>query len=173
MTEFTFVAEQPEHHDRIEILLDKVFGTDRRNKTTYKLRTRGAQLDALSFVCVKDGVLQGTIRYWPVRIGQEEALLLGPLAIEPEIRGCGLGLQLMRHSLALAGDQGYQNVILVGDQPYYARAGFAKVRQGKITLPGPVDPDRLLFLELQPGSFKRLTGQVEAAGRGCGPWPRT
>lgn len=170
MTEFTFVAEQPEHHDRIEILLDEVFGTGRRNKPTYKLRTMGAQLDALSFVCVIDNVLHGTIRYWPIRIGKEEALLLGPLAIDPEIQGLGLGLQLMRHSLALAGDQGYQNVILVGDQPYYARAGFTKVRRGKITLPGLVDPDRLLFLELQPSSFKRLTGLAEAVGRGSNLW---
>ena len=56
---------------------------------------------------------------------------------------------------------GHRLVILVGDEPYYARVGFKRVPDGRIELPGPVDPDRLLYLELTPGAL--------AAGEGPGP----
>jgi predicted N-acetyltransferase YhbS len=51
-------------------------------------------------------------------------------------------------------------VILVGDEPYYARAGFKKVPRGHLQLPGPVDPDRLLAVDLQGGDIARLQGAV-------------
>ena len=47
--------------------------------------------------------------------------------------------------------EGFALVLLVGDMPYYGRFGFAPVPPGQITLPGPVDPARLLALELEPG----------------------
>ena len=53
-------------------------------------------------------------------------------------------------------------VILVGDAPYYSRFGFTPVPPGQITLPGPVDPTRLLWLELAAGFRDRVAGAVEA-----------
>jgi predicted N-acetyltransferase YhbS len=56
-------------------------------------------------------------------------------------------------------------VLLVGDMPYYGRFGFQPVPFGQITLPGPVDPARLLALELIPGSLADAAGQVKAYAR--------
>ena len=55
-------------------------------------------------------------------------------------------------------------VILVGDAPYYARFGFTPVPPGRLTLPGPVDPARLLWLELADGFGAGASGAVEALG---------
>ena len=55
-------------------------------------------------------------------------------------------------------------VLLVGDEPYYARLGFKRVPPGQITLPGPVNPDRLLAAELAPGALAGYSGRVAADG---------
>ena len=49
--------------------------------------------------------------------------------------------------------------------PYYGRFGFKPVPPGQITLPGPVDPARLLALELVPGALAATTGMVRATAR--------
>jgi predicted N-acetyltransferase YhbS len=52
--------------------------------------------------------------------------------------------------------------LLVGDEPYYARLGFRRVPRGQITLPGPVDPERLLVVELASGALANYSGPVGA-----------
>jgi predicted N-acetyltransferase YhbS len=51
-------------------------------------------------------------------------------------------------------------VILVGDAPYYARVGFKAVPAGLLEMPGPVDPARLLYLELAAGELDLAEGLV-------------
>ena len=141
------VAEAPEgkQEDAVAALLDLAFGPGRLARSAYRLREAGAPVDGLSFVALEDGALLGSIRYWPIRIGAAEALLLGPLAVHPDRQGEGIGLGLMRRSLRAAEGQGRSGVLLVGDPPYYARVGFAAVAPGRIAFPGPVDEARLLW----------------------------
>ena len=49
--------------------------------------------------------------------------------------------------------------ILVGDEPYYARADFKRI-EGKVLMPGPFDQARMLFRELKPGAAKGLSGLI-------------
>jgi predicted N-acetyltransferase YhbS len=51
-------------------------------------------------------------------------------------------------------------VLLVGDEPYYGRMGFLRTASGRITFPGPVDPARVLYCELQPGAVEGVSGKV-------------
>src|SRR6185312_16194472 len=105
-------------------------------------------------VCRIDGQLAAALRFTPVTIGGKAgALLLGPLAVDPAFanQGHGRGLISAAHDDARAA--GIALVVLVGDEPYYARLGFKRVPRGQITLPGPVDLDRLLAVELAPGSL--------------------
>jgi predicted N-acetyltransferase YhbS len=74
----------------------------------------------------------------------------------------------MCQTLAMAKASGHKLVLLVGDAPYYARVGFAQVPEGQVLLPGPVDPKRLLFLELADGAFDDAQGLVMAAHRYVG-----
>ena len=105
------------------------------------------------------GVPVGAIRYWPVRIGDQPVLLLGPIAVHPTAQGEGLGAYLMRESLHRAADMGWQRVMLVGDLPYYARFGFVKLAD--VEMPPPTNPDRVLGLELVEGAWAGVSGHVE------------
>ena len=150
-------------HDAIEHLLDLSFGIDRRTKASYRLREGSHPEPGLAMV-VRDAQvgLAGTIGFWPLCIGHDgsEALLLGPLAVHPERQKLGIGLALMREGLSRARVLGHRLVLLVGDAPYYAKVGFAKLPHGQIIMPGAVNPERFLYLELQPGALAGVSGLV-------------
>jgi predicted N-acetyltransferase YhbS len=152
-------ADQP----AIEHLLDLSFGIDRRTKTSYRLREGSHVVAGLSLVIRDEGVgIAGAISFWPLTIGEEgaPALLLGPLAVHPERQNLGVGLALMREGLKRAKAQGHRLVILVGDEPYYARVGFKKLPGELLLMPGPTNPERFLYLELVPGALDGVSGMV-------------
>lgn len=163
-TEFTIQLQNGVEAELIDHLLDEAFGIERRVLTSYRLREGVAPVPELSYAAWLDGSLVGSLRFWPVVIGDTwEALLLGPLAVAPRLRGRGCGIELMQTGLARAAELGHQRVILVGDEPYYARVGFARVPDGKLFMPGYVDPDRLLYKELMQGAMDGVTGLVGRA----------
>lgn len=160
-TEFSLRPEAAGDAAHVETVLDVAFGPGRHTRTAYRLREGTADLRDLAFVAEAGGALIGSIRYWPIRVGgRRDALLLGPLAIRPDWQGMGCGIALMTHTLELAKAQGHRLVILVGDLPYYSRVGFSRIAPGQVTLPGPVDPTRLLWLELEPGASDGVSGEV-------------
>lgn len=152
-------ADQP----AIDHLLDLSFGIDRRTKTSYRLREGSHATPGLSLVIRDDGAgIAGAISFWPLAIGEDgvSALLLGPLAVHPERQNLGVGLALMREGLMRAAAQGHRLVVLVGDEPYYGRVGFKKLPRDLLLMPGPLNPDRFLYLELQPGALDGASGMV-------------
>ena len=154
----------PFDHHAIEHLLDLSFGSDRHSKTSYRLREGNAPVQGLSLVVRDPGVtLSGTISFWPLAIGakQSPALLLGPLAVHPDRQKLGIGLALMEEGIARAKGQGHALLLLVGDEPYYARVGFKRLNRDLISLPGPVNPDRFLFLELKSGALDGVSGLAQ------------
>lgn len=138
--------EQPADHDAIEDLLDRAFGIRRRLKISYRYRIGIAPVRDLCLIAETDGQLVGAIRYWPIRLGPRPALLLGPLAIEPQLRGRGIGATLVEVSLARAAAMGEELVFLVGDPAYYARFGF-RPAPPQVIMPGE-DPARLMLRRL-------------------------
>ena len=88
------------------------------------------------------------------------SVLLGPLTIEPPFRDRGIAKAMMERALKDAKDKGHKLVVLVGDEPYYARVGFKRVPKGAITMPGPVDPARMLAAELTEGALSGVSGVV-------------
>jgi len=152
--------------DAIERLHERTFGPGRYAKTAYRLREGGAHSLALSFTARIGTLLVGSVRLTPVCIGSTPALLLGPLTVEPPFRGRGIGLALIERALGDARTKGHKLVVLVGDAPYYARAGFRPVPVGRVKMPGPVDPARLLVAELVPGAFDGVSGPVRPDDEG-------
>jgi len=146
----------------IERLHERAFGPGRFARTAYRLREGVPPIAELSFVARVSSMLVGSNRMTPVLIGSKSALLLGPLTVEPAFRARGIGLALMEASIRAAGTGGHDLVILVGDEPYYARIGFHRIEPGRVTLPGPVDPRRLLVKEIMPGAFDGVSGVVRA-----------
>jgi len=163
------VPEQAAHAAEIETLLDIAFGTDRQRKTSYRLRDGVPPEAGLCWVVerVDHHRVEATIRYWPVRIGgQVPALLLGPIAVAPQRRSEGIGGVLIRQTLQAAQALGHRIVLLVGDEPYYGRFGFSRALTEGLALPGPVDRDRFLGLELVPGALDGVRGVVQCLSSG-------
>lgn len=163
MTTITVEAALAADHAATENLLDLTFGLTRWTKTSYRLREGNTAIAGLSLVTREAGLgLTGAISFWPLKIGTAgtDALLLGPLAVHPQRQNIGIGRALMRAGLDKAEALGHRLVILVGDEPYYGRVGFKRVPDGQLEFPGPVDPDRLLYLELVDGTLAEAHGLV-------------
>ena len=158
---FTLLPETAADAVPIERLHERTFGPGRYARTAYRIRERMAHRLDLSFTARVGTLLVGSVRLTPVRIGEAPALLLGPLTLEPPFRDRGIGLALMKRALEEARTKGYRLVVLVGDEPYYARAGFKRVLKGKVTMGGPVDPARLLVAELVEGAFDGVSGEIK------------
>jgi len=158
------VSETPEDAPAIETLLDGAFGPRRYMKTAERLREGRAPADGLALVALDGCRLVGTIRLWHVVAGDVPALLLGPVAVHESWRNRGIGANLVETGLKRAHAQGHGAVILVGDAPYYGRFDFRRDLTLDLSLPGPVDLDRFLGLELTPGALEGACGLVRASG---------
>jgi len=141
----------------------KVFGPGRFTRTAYRVREGAPALSPYCRVALLGDRLVAAVRFTPINIGRAGgALLLGPLAVDPDLAGQGFGKRLIGEALEAAKADGVKLVVLVGDVPYYGRVGFSPVPPGQITLPGPVDPQRLLAAELQPGTLAAFNGVIAA-----------
>jgi predicted N-acetyltransferase YhbS len=162
------VAENAADAAAREALLDRAMGTGRTRKSSEMLRRGRRPSEGLAFVARDPtGALVGTVRLWDVVLseGSAAALLLGPLAVEPSLKGAGVGSALMQHAIAEAGRLGHRAILLVGDEPYYQRFGFSSEKTGELAMPGPYERHRFLAVELVEGALDGATGTLTAAGR--------
>jgi len=158
----TILPETKEDADAIERLHERTFGPGRYAKTAYRLREQVSHSPDMSFTARIGTLLIGSVWMSPIRIGETKALLLGPLTVEPAFRERGVGQALIERALNEARNRGHRLVLLVGDEPYYGKAGFKPVPSGRAIMPGPVDPARLLVTELFQGAFEGVSGQIRA-----------
>tara|TARA_B100000378_G_C17983148_1_gene391233 strand:+ start:234 stop:854 length:621 start_codon:yes stop_codon:yes gene_type:complete len=137
----------------VEELLDRAFGTDRHGRTAYSVREGTEALGALSFAALDDDdMLAGSIQCWPVALTDPSGrahpmIMVGPVAVVPELQNAGYGKALMLASIAAlqAGGAVPLPQVLIGDADYYGRFfGFVAQPTQGWTLPGPYDPARLL-----------------------------
>jgi predicted N-acetyltransferase YhbS len=144
----------------IERLHERTFGPGRYARSAFRIREgRGHSLE-LSYTARIGTLMVGSIRLTPICIGETPALLLGPLTVEPPFRSRGVGSTLIARSIKEAKAKGVKLVVLVGDEPYYSKAGFKRIPKGLVKMPGPVDPARLLVNELEPGAFDGVAGLI-------------
>lgn len=162
---FAIRAERASDVVARKALLDACFGENRHTRTCQRLRDGRAPAQGLSLAAVRqDGRLVGTVRLWHVSAGGRSALMLGPLAVDDDCRGLGVGAALMQRTLAVAEARGHRAVILLGDAPYYARFGFTAAKTGELSLPGAFERDRLLGIELVEGALDGAWGMITPTG---------
>ncbi|KPQ07993.1 MAG: putative acetyltransferase [Rhodobacteraceae bacterium HLUCCA12] len=151
--------EQADDWWEVEALFDLCFAPGREALSSYRLRE---DVKPVATLCLwlrdETGALVAAIRYWPVCVAGACALLLGPVAVHPTRQGEGLAGILIRESLSRARGAGWQRVMLVGDAPYYARFGFARLEG--VIMPPPTNPERVLGFELVAGAWKGVRGTV-------------
>lgn len=162
MTEpsLTILAETPNDAQAVERLHERTFGPGRYVLSAYRLREHVDHILDLSFTARIGTLMVGSVRQLPICIGDTPALLLGPLTVEPPFRGRGVARALLERALSQARAKGHRLVVLVGDEPYYSRVGFQRIPLGVATMPGPVDPARLLVCELADGAFEDVSGTI-------------
>ncbi len=161
---YSLEVEKQDDWWEVEALYDLCFAPGGREAlSSYRLRDGG--VDPVAALCLvardAEGIVGGgAIRFWPVRVGGQETLLLGPVAVHPTRQGeGGVGGLLIRDALERAGPLGWSRVLLVGDAPYYGKFGFEKL-PGVIMPPPPTNPERVLGLALYPGAWQGVAGEV-------------
>ncbi|MFC5504177.1 MULTISPECIES: GNAT family N-acetyltransferase [Hyphomicrobiales] len=148
-----------------EALLDRCLGERRTAKSSERLREGRLPAEGLALTAERDGIVVATVRLWHVEAGGKAALLLGPLAVAPELQGEGLGRAMMREAIWRAACRGHGAVLLVGDAAYYERFGFSGDLARDLAMPGPVERERFLGLELRDGALAGASGVLVATGR--------
>lgn len=134
----------------VEALLDAAFGTDRRQRTAYRIRSGMDWLPALSFAALDaEDYLVGSIQLWPVALTDAKGrsyplLMVGPVAVMPGRQGEGFGKALIATALGAIDPAAPLPQVLIGDLDYYGQWGFSAERTRDWRCPGQWDRDRLL-----------------------------
>ena len=150
----------------VETLLDAAFGPDRFGRTAYRIREGVDAVPALSFAAVEDGALIGTIQCWPVahRAADGTAtplVMVGPVAVRPDIQRGGHGRALMAQMLAAAETQADSALMMIGDPEYYGRFfDFTADATGAWDVPGPYEKRRLLARAVNGHSLPTHAGMI-------------
>ena len=156
-----YLPETPAHDPEIDHINEEAFGPGRFTRAAYKIREGGPCERALSFVATYGGAVIASVKMTRIAAGKGRGLMLGPLAVRPDYMNVGIGRKLVRMALDAAQKAGAPAVILVGDEPYYGPLGFKRVPRGQMSMPRPVDLDRLLAVEFETGAVAKLTGMVD------------
>lgn len=158
-----FMPETPAHDPEIDHINEEAFGPGRFARAAYKIREGGPHERQLSFVALRQGEVAASVRLTRIAAGDGRALLLGPLAVRPAHKNLGIGRKLVAIAIDAARRAGASAVLLVGDEPYYGPLGFRRIPRGQLSMPRPVDLDRILVHELIEGSAAALRGEVRHA----------
>ena len=134
--------------EAVETLLDAAFGADRRGRTAYRLREGAQPVAALSFAAWEEGRLVGTLQSWPVSLrtaqGEEALVMVGPVAVQPDIQNKGVGKAMMAALIEAADRTGSTALMMIGDPDYYNRWDFTADKTSGWRIDGPYEQHRLL-----------------------------
>ena len=154
----------------VHALILKAFGPGRFAKTAERLRENNHALSSLSLVAKRGLDLVGCVQTWDIDLvpcphDSPKLCFLGPIAVDQSYRAFGIGAKLISKVLEGAEALAYEAVVLVGDLEYFSRFGFVKAPS--LTLPGPVDHNRILIKVCENARHGlKISGRLEAAFRG-------
>lgn len=122
-------------------------------------------LPILSLVAEKDKEVVGHILFTSVKIDGATfpgAYILAPLAVFNDVKGHGIGTELINRGLQILKERDAEFVIVLGDPKYYSRTGFDTVHNFK----PPYElgyPEAWMAQELKKGALKLVKGVVQCA----------
>lgn len=129
----------------------------------HKLRKADVYIPEISRIAVIGDRVVGCVMYAKALVktnqGDKEVLTFGPLCVDPDYHGCGIGEMLMEETMKLAKEAGYQAIIMYGEPTYYPRLGFQTCDHYGITTPDGKNFDAFMGKELVEGSLNNMNGK--------------
>lgn len=167
--------ETPEDYDKTEEMTRNAFwnkykyelGCD-EHYLVHVLREDKDYLPELSRVAEADGRIVGTIMYSKSTVTEEDGRLhdivtFGPLCVEPDYQGCGIGERLLVETLPLAAEAGFPCVVIFGEPDYYPLRGFKTCDNYGITTADGKNFDAFLCYALDEEKMKEVKGKFHEA----------
>lgn len=160
--------ETHEDYYDVELMTQRAFwnkykpGCD-EHLLVHKLRDDVHYLPELSRIALVGGKIVGTIMYSKAWIkGDEithEVLVFGPLCVDPDYQGRGIGEYLMLETFELAKNAGYKGIVIFGEPDYYPRVGFKTCDNFGITTAEGENFSAFMCKELYVGSMEGIHGK--------------
>lgn len=153
--------EKESDHREVELLIREAFwnlnvpGCD-EHYLAHIIRSHEDFIPELDLVAELDGKIIGNVMYTISHLTNEngkdkEILTFGPLAVLPEFQRMGIGKALLERSFEIAGNMGYDVIVIFGSPANYAARGFKSCRKFNICLEGDIFPTGMLVKELKEG----------------------
>jgi predicted N-acetyltransferase YhbS len=163
--------EQPSDHHAVEALTRDAFwiNTDRHTNIdehllVHKLRSVSVFIPELDYIAEADGAIVGNVMYSKAKIiapdtREHEVLTFGPLSVLPEYQKRGVGVALIRFTIAEARRMGYRAIVFFGAPDYYPRLGFRRGAEFGLTDINGNTYDALMAMELFEGALNGIRGR--------------
>ncbi len=112
------------------------------------LRKGDAFIPELSLVYEVDGKIVGHIMFTKATVGTTTVLALAPLSVLPEYQRQGIGLNLISVGHEIAKGLGYEYSVVLGNEKYYPKAGYAPADTFGILPPFDVPRENFMACKL-------------------------
>jgi|SRR5580700_2715976 putative acetyltransferase len=145
----TFIrVERPIDSGAIRYVHEAAFGRRDEADIVHRIRKTEGFIPSLSLVADSDGFIIGHAMFSEAAVYSGEtawkAVVLGPIAVQPDRQRQGIGGMLVRAGLERCRELGYAVVALIGHPTYYPRFGFAAASRIGLTCNIPV-PDEVFM----------------------------
>ena len=124
-----------------------------------RLRRTPDYIPALSLLALDGELPVGHVLFSRVRVGEDEALALAPLAVLPAYQGRGVGSARVGAGHRAAAGLGFTHSIVLGHPGYYPRFGYRPAAPHGIFCPFDAPEDAFLVANLR-GEPVSLRGTV-------------
>lgn len=141
--------EEEKDHLKVENLVRNAFWNIYRpgayeHYIVHKLRKDSNFIADLAYIIEKDNEIIGHINYSKGKLNlknkktelMEEAIVLGPIAINPKYQKQGYGSKLINYTLNVAKSKGIPHIFVIGDENYYNKFGFKTASKYNLFLEG-------------------------------------
>ena len=159
--------ETPADYEAVYWLIAEAFATaehtdGNEQDLVMALRKSAAFIPELSIVAEIDGELAGYILFTKAKVGDDEVLVLAPLAVKPKYQRQGVGSALIAKGHEIAAGRGCQYSLVLGSEAYYPRAGYIPAAQLGIEVPEGFPPENFMAVKLRENA-KPVRGPVAYA----------
>jgi len=152
--------EQPGDIQAVREVNERAFGQPQEADIVDRLRRNCT--DLLSLVAVVDDQVVGYILFSPATVENDDRTVrgmgLGPMAVLPEHKRRGIGLELVRAGIARLADRRCPFVIVLGHAEYYPRFGFEPASRYGIRSEWAVPDEAFMILLLDKSAMAGISG---------------